>query len=67
MEHTHKQLVFSACYFQLMWTEIGMLILEHYWRRSQESHLVANHVEFIDYFPMRFTDVPPIMPPHVFP
>ena len=34
---------------------------------SQESHLVVNHVEFIDYFPMRFTDVPPIMPPHVFP
>ncbi len=33
MEHTHKQLVFSACYFQLMWTEIGMLILEHYWRK----------------------------------
>lgn len=37
-----------------------------FWRRSQESHLVINHVEFIDYFPMRFTDMPPIMPPHVF-
>lgn len=34
--------------------------------RSQESHLVINHVEFIDYFTMRFTDMPPIMPPHVF-
>lgn len=38
-----------------------------FWRRSQESHLVVNHVEFIDYFTMRFTDMPPIMPPHVFP
>lgn len=35
--------------------------------RSQESHLMANHIEFIDYFYMRFSDMPPIMPPHVFP
>lgn len=35
--------------------------------RSQESHLISNHFEFIDYFSMRFLSVPPIMPPHVFP
>ncbi len=34
---------------------------------SQESHLISNHLEFIDYFSMRFLSVPPIMPPHVFP
>ncbi|HGG9115259.1 TPA: hypothetical protein ACJJYD_004784, partial [Enterobacter hormaechei subsp. xiangfangensis] len=44
-----------------LWREII-----EFWRRSQESHLVINHVEFIDYFTMRFTDMPPIMPPHVF-
>ena len=40
---------------------------EVFWRRSQESHLISNHLEFIDYFSMRFLSVPPIMPPHVFP
>lgn len=44
-----------------------LIAVEEFWRRSQESHLVVNHVEFIDYFHMRFTDMPPIMPPHVFP
>jgi hypothetical protein len=26
-----------------------------------------NYIEFIDYFSIRFSDMPPIMPPHVFP
>gem|GEM_PF-4000243 len=34
---------------------------------SQESHLINNHIEFIDYFSIRFSEMPPIVPPHVFP
>ena len=35
--------------------------------RSQESYLISNHLELIDYFSMRFLNVPPIMPPFHFP
>lgn len=44
-----------------------LIAVEEFWRRSQESHLISNHLKLIDYFSMRFLSVPPIMPPHVFP
>lgn len=49
---------------RLVWRGCGGA--EANWRRSQESHLISNHLEFIDYFSMRFLSVPPIMPPYVF-
>ncbi len=48
------------------WRFILLRSEEANWR-SQGAYLVSNHLEFIDYFSMRFLSVPPIMPPHVFP